>query len=130
VYNSVVEELPGQEPIRKVVASGDVILAGYPQLVATVRSKKETIERVGTLDDLSLYYNVVRELLVDIKKSSVEKLYNWVRDWRSGVSKPILLITGKPAREKENKNAEMKYELTFRKCDELKLLWQALYNAH
>lgn len=31
--------------------------------------------------------------------------------------------------EKENKNAEMKYELTFRKCDELKLLWQALYKA-
>jgi hypothetical protein len=28
-------------------------------------------------------------------------------------------------REKENKNADMKYELTFRKRDELELLWQA-----
>ena len=33
-------------------------------------------------------------------------------------------------REKENKNADMKYELTFRKRDELELLWQALYKAH
>jgi hypothetical protein len=33
-------------------------------------------------------------------------------------------------REKENKNADMKYELTFRKHDELELLWQALYKAH
>ena len=32
-------------------------------------------------------------------------------------------------REKENENADMKYELTIRK-DELKLFWQALYNAH
>jgi hypothetical protein len=30
-------------------------------------------------------------------------------------------------REKENKNADMKYELTFRKYDESEQLWQALY---
>ena len=32
-------------------------------------------------------------------------------------------------KEKEDKNADMKYELTIRK-DELKLLWQSLYKAH
>ena len=32
-------------------------------------------------------------------------------------------------REKDDEKADMKYELTIRK-DELKLLWQALYNPH
>ena len=32
-------------------------------------------------------------------------------------------------REKEDEKADLKYELTLRK-DELKLLWQALYNTH
>jgi hypothetical protein len=32
-------------------------------------------------------------------------------------------------REKENKNADMKYELTFRKRDKLEQLWQALYKS-
>ncbi|MFZ0697683.1 MAG: hypothetical protein WAM88_11155 [Nitrososphaeraceae archaeon] len=32
-------------------------------------------------------------------------------------------------REKEDEKADLKYELTLRK-NELKLLWQALYNTH